>query len=152
MDTKIVFALLIILFLIGCTTEVIEVEPEDITVTEPVETTPSEPVAPETTNQTTETNATTATATGHIIKIEEWEFDPDDITIKVGETVTWVNEKPAGQRNSDAQLLRIRGVCIGFKSGDFAPGEEFSYTFEEAGECTYRDIYQGNYAGKIVIE
>lgn len=149
---KKILALFLILFLIGCTTEVIEVEPEEIGVTEPVETTPTEPVAPETTNQTTETNATAAAPTGHIIKIEEWEFDPDEITIKAGETVTWVNEKPTGQRNSDAQLLRIRGPCIGFKSDDFAPGEEFSYTFEEVGECTYRDIYQGNYAGKITIE
>ncbi len=150
---KKILALFLILFLIGCTTEVIEVGPEEINITEPVETTPTEPTEPpETTNETTETNETTTTTAGHIIKIEEWKFDPARLTIQVGDTVTWINEKPEGQRNSNSQLWRIRGECTGLKSQTFAPGEELSFTFEEAGECTYRDIYHGNYAGKIIIE
>ena len=83
MNTKIVFALLMILFLIGCTTEVIEVGPEDINVTEPVETTSAEPATPPAAaNETPKTNETAAAPAGHTVVINEWTFEPDDITIK----------------------------------------------------------------------
>lgn len=168
---KKILALILILFLVGCTTQVIEVEPDDVDTTDDTTTETTDTTTDDTTDDTTDTTTETedtaettntteetaeTTAVGeHIVEIKEYALDPKTITIKVGDTVTWKNVKPEDKRNSKAQIWRVRGVCSSdIKSEYFMPGETYSYTFDdvEPGECHYREILQGDYAGKIVIE
>lgn len=158
MQIKILIGFLMIVFLLGCSTETIEVGPEEIEnilneTEELPETTPAPVVAPTVNTTTTTTEATPAIIT-HTVEVAENKFTPNTLTIKVGETVTWKNVKATGKLGSQTSILGVRGVCGGKKlvSDDFAPGEEFSYTFDEAGECPYIDIYYTNNAGKIIIE
>ena len=56
-------------------------------------------------------------------------FFPETITIKEGETVTWVNKETYGHDAvSDTGL---------FRSPRMATGEKYSYTFTKAGTYTY---------------
>ena len=56
-------------------------------------------------------------------------FFPETITIKEGETVTWVNKETYGHDAvSDTGL---------FRSPKMATGEKYSYTFTKAGTYTY---------------
>lgn len=164
MKIKLILAVLLIIFLIGCSgaPEVV-VGPDDTATdttvddTTPVDTTPTETV--DTTDTTTDTTTpddtvdTTDTVAGeYVIEVKEYSLVPKTQNIKVGETVVFKNVKPEGQRNSKAQLWNVRGCPSDFRSEYFMPGETYSYTFTEAGECNYREILQGDYAGKIVIE
>lgn len=77
----------------------------------------------------TETNVTPSVAVLGEISITRNTFVPDSVTIKVGETVTWVNnESYAHDVVSDDGL---------FRSPKLATGEKFSYTFMKEGTYTY---------------
>ncbi|MFC1800879.1 hypothetical protein ACFLZB_00230 [Nanoarchaeota archaeon] len=121
------------------------------------DTTPVDSTNTSDTDNTTITDPTPAPIIpDHIIEIEEWEINPDDLTIDVGESVTWINKKPTGKRNSGAFLFEIRGECGDMPSAvhmvELLPGEEVTYTFDEVGTCTYKDNLQGEYAAKVRIE
>ena len=77
-------------------------------------------------------------------------FEPSSLTIKEGDTVKWVNNKlpphniifeGAGEKYSHEQLM-------------FAPGEEYTATFDETGEFSYYCApHRGaGMAGKITVE
>jgi plastocyanin len=56
-------------------------------------------------------------------------FSPNPVEIKVGETVTWIND------NSGRHTLTSKdGV---FDSGMMGKGQSFSFTFDKAGEYPY---------------
>lgn len=63
-------------------------------------------------------------------------FDPMEITIMVGESVTWTNmdivpHTATSGNPGDADLGSI------FRSDTFLQGQTFTYTFDEAGEFVY---------------
>ncbi len=58
-------------------------------------------------------------------------FDPPDVTISVGDTVTWVND------DENIHTATHRGDPALFDSETVEAGEEFSVTFSEAGEFQY---------------
>lgn len=77
-------------------------------------------------------------------------FDPSNLTIKEGDTVKWVNNKlpphniifeGAADKYSHSQLM-------------FAPGEEYSATFDESGQFSYYCApHRGaGMVGKITVE
>jgi len=78
-------------------------------------------------------------------------FSPDSLTIKVGTTITWINEDnymhtvTSGASPSDRTDL--------FDSGNLNKGETFSYTFDEAGTIDYFCIphYSLGMIGKIIV-
>lgn len=72
-------------------------------------------------------------------------FVPGDITVTAGTTVVWVNQ--------GADWHSVAAVDGSFASGQIAPGDSFSYTFETPGTYTYvckHHARQGMYA-KIVV-
>jgi plastocyanin len=158
-NMKKILALFLILFLIGCSTEIIEVTPEEVGITvtptdnpEPTDTAPTEPEpTPEPEPETNQTTEPEETITSHTILIEDDEFDPDRLTIAVGDTVTWKNNRESGKL-AKAFIIGSRGVCKAMKSEMLEPGEEFSYTFEEAGSCTYVDGIITILYGRITVE
>ena len=58
-------------------------------------------------------------------------FDPPDVTISVGDTVTWTND------DENIHTATHRGDPALFDSETVEAGEEFSVTFSEAGEFQY---------------
>jgi len=63
-------------------------------------------------------------------------FQPEQVTIKAGDTVKWVNNKLAPHNvvfdssAPNAEQLSHKGLA-------FAPGESFEVTFSEPGEYSY---------------
>ena len=58
-------------------------------------------------------------------------FDPPDVTISVGDTVTWVND------DENIHTATHRADPALFDSETVEAGEQFSVTFSEAGEFRY---------------
>lgn len=71
-------------------------------------------------------------------------FMPEDVTISVGDTVTWVNEDPV-EHDADARSGE-------FESELFGEGESFSYTAEAAGAIEYFCSVHPGMDGTITVE
>jgi plastocyanin len=70
-------------------------------------------------------------------------FNPSPVEIKVGETVTWVNDDSA--RHSVTSKERI------LDSGILAEGQSFSHTFDKAGEYPYFCSPHPTMVGTVVV-
>jgi plastocyanin len=66
------------------------------------------------------------------IEIVDFFFDPDDVTVTVGTTVTWVNVGPTDHTTT----AYIDGDKF-WDSGIMVEGDTFSFTFEEPGSYDY---------------
>lgn len=130
-------------------------EPEDLDPTATAE--------PETTPEPTATAAEEATATAepdptatsepdtgedegeeHIISIVDNAFDPDEIEIAPGDTITWVNDgRQMHTSTLDPEIARDPENAVlpdgaeTWDSGDLEPGDEFSITLDVPGEYIY---------------
>lgn len=92
------------------------------------------------------TNATTAMPTPTVkgeIFIERNLFVPDSLSIKVGETVTWVNMESYGHD--------VKSDDGTFVSPKLATGEKFSHTFTKAGTYTYICAIHPFMHGTIIV-
>lgn len=78
------------------------------------------------------------------VDIEGYAFQPVEITISVGSTVTWYNK--------DADIHTVTAVDQTFNSGNMALGDTFSYTFEEPGTFDYYCIPHPYMTGKVIVE
>ncbi|KFM20313.1 Plastocyanin protein [Marine Group I thaumarchaeote SCGC AAA799-P11] len=76
---------------------------------------------------------------------EVW-YDPPELTVKVGDTVTWYNDDREGHTvtsgNGAGRFDWMGSKNLGesdgiFDSGRFMPDESWSYTFEEEGSFNY---------------
>jgi plastocyanin len=82
------------------------------------------------------------------IVITDLEFDPAEVTIKAGETVTWKNE----DRRSHQIMSGAPPVMTDdFVSPNLKAGESWSYTFEEPGEYAFHSM-TGGVLGWIYVE
>ncbi|WP_406656656.1 hypothetical protein V7O62_12455 [Methanolobus sp. ZRKC2] len=83
------------------------------------------------------------TLEGEEVTITEDGFDPFDVQITVGDTVTWTNEDDRAHTINDDE-----GV---FNSGELQSGESYSYTFEEAGTFTYGSEEDTSFEGMVTV-
>jgi len=63
------------------------------------------------------------------IIIESNVFKPDNVTIKVGDTITWINK--------DSYSHTVKASNGEFDSGNIASGGKFSFTFNSEGTYDY---------------
>lgn len=82
-------------------------------------------------------------ATTHTVVIRDFSFNPANLEIKAGDTVTWVNEDSA--RHSAWDLNDQ------FDTGLLGQGQSASLTFNGAGTFSYRCRPHGNMRGTITI-
>ncbi|MCA1847122.1 MAG: cupredoxin domain-containing protein, partial [Actinobacteria bacterium] len=68
-----------------------------------------------------------ALAEDHTTEIKGLAFNPDQITVRAGDSVTWVNH--------DSDRHHLQGE--GFESKDLANGNTFSVEFSEPAEIAY---------------
>jgi plastocyanin len=98
--------------------------------------------------ETTAAAATTATtapvAGGLAVTIESFAFNPDSLTIKVGDTVTWTNKDSVGHT-----ITEDKGA---FDSGSINNGATFSFTFKTAGTFSYHCTVHPNMTAKIIVQ
>lgn len=79
------------------------------------------------------------------VSIKNFVFDPADITVKVGETVTWVNNDSAPHT-----IVSDPNGAI-FMSENLGQGQKYSFTFSQAGDFPYHCGLHPNMIGKITV-
>jgi plastocyanin len=86
-----------------------------------------------------------AAAEEQTVEIADLAFAPEELTIAAGSAVTWVNMDPSlpHTATSDDEV---------FDSGNLTEGDEFSFTFEEAGTFSYFCQVHPTMRGTIVVE
>lgn len=67
------------------------------------------------------------------VKISEFGFDPQELTLNVGDSIEWVNARKAKE-----MVVGIRG-CSYLKSPVFSNGDSFEYEFIKTDTCTIVD-------------
>ena len=72
-------------------------------------------------------------------------FDPDDLTINVGDTVTWTNDDGMGHTATSTS------GPVSFDSGNIASGATWSFTFTEAGTYEYKCSYHSSMTASITV-
>ena len=80
--------------------------------------------------------------TAHQVTIKDFAFSPAEITIKVGDTVTWTEQ--------DSVHHTTTGSI--FDSGDLGQGQTYSKTFDEAGTYDYGCSYHPSMKGTVIVE
>jgi len=119
-------------------------------------TTPTPPTATPTEAETTEV----------IVKITDNGFEPKEIEIVRGTRVTWINESnrpswPASDIHPTHRLYPGSGIeKCGTPEEDkifdsckgLAPGESWSFIFQEIGEWSYHDHLNPSFVGKIIVK
>ena len=78
------------------------------------------------------------------VKIDNFVFGPETITVPVGATVTWTNKDDIPHTS-----VSTDGV---FKSKVLDTDEKFSYTFTKAGTYPYYCTIHPKMTGKVVVK
>lgn len=77
------------------------------------------------------------------ITIDSFTFTPGELTVSVGDTVTWTNEQGVGHTaTADGGE---------WNSGTLPTGGEFSHTFDESGTFTYFCSIHPSMTGEITV-
>jgi len=82
-----------------------------------------------------------ALAEDHKNEIKGLAFNPDQITVRAGDSVTWVNE------DSDRHHL----MGDGFESKDLANGAKFTVDFTEPAQLAYHCTIHTYMEGKVIV-
>ena len=85
-----------------------------------------------------------AIAENHIVSIEGFQFVPAEITVSVGDTVTWVN--------LDVAPHTATADDGSFDSGSLSQDDEWSVVIETAGEFDYICLFHPQMQGVITAE
>ena len=78
------------------------------------------------------------------VRIDGMRFDPQNITVKPGTTVTWVHGSRMPQTMS--------GNAEGMRSGTLYNGQQYSHTFNAAGSYNYSCGLHPSMTGSVVVE
>jgi plastocyanin len=91
----------------------------------------------------TSTPAASSSGGGVAIKMQNIAFAPKDVTVKVGQKITWTNEDTV-----DHNVTADSGAD--FKSKDFGKGATFEFTPDKAGKITYECTLHPNMKGATI--
>jgi plastocyanin len=78
------------------------------------------------------------------VKIENFTFNPQQITVKAGATVTWINH--------DDIPHTVTSQTGAFRSKAMDTGDKFSFTFATPGTFPYFCALHPHMTGSIVVE
>ena len=85
-----------------------------------------------------------ASATEYFVSIPGFEFSPQDLTISVGDIVTWTNDHTVNHTSTSDDAV--------WDSGVIPPGESFSFVFNNAGTFPYHCEIHPTMTGTITVE
>ena len=83
-------------------------------------------------------------ASGAQVVMKDLAFDPETVTIKAGESVTWTNE--------DSASHTVVGDNGEFESDSLATGDTFSFTFDKAGTYAYHCSIHPSMKATVTVE
>ncbi len=83
-------------------------------------------------------------AAGPTVKIDNFVFGPDTVTVTVGTTVTWINQ--------DDIPHNVVATDKSFKSRVMDTDERFSFTFTKPGEYGYFCGLHPHMTGKVIVK
>jgi len=78
----------------------------------------------------------------YTVIIEDYKYQPAEITIKSGETITWINK----------DSVKHTATGDSFDSGLFGKDETFQQQFDEAGTYDYICTPHPYMKGKVIVE
>src|SRR5690606_21106898 len=108
----------------------------------PTATATSAPATPDATG-TPDGGATSTPETGSTVTIDNFALSPTTLTVGAGTTVTWVN--------NDTAAHTVTADDGSFDSGNLAPGDSFTHTFDSAGSFSYHCNYHPNMVATVVV-
>ena len=76
---------------------------------------------------------------------DDMKFDPEEITIYVGDTITWTNN------DGMSHTATSTSGPTSFDSGNIASGSNWSFTFTEAGTYDYKCDYHSSMTAVIIV-
>jgi amicyanin len=88
-------------------------------------------------------------ASGNAVTIQNFAFNPQTITISVGETVTWTNQDSAPHSVMDDPGLPD---VSGLSSAVLSKGGSYSFTFDQAGTWNYYCSIHPSMKGTVVVQ
>ena len=94
-------------------------------------------------SSSTSTPAASSSGGGVAIKMANIAFAPKDVTVKVGQKITWTNDD-----STDHNVTADSGAD--FKSKDFGKGGTFEFTATKAGKITYECTLHPNMKGATI--
>jgi plastocyanin len=89
-------------------------------------------------------SADTAAAAQVAVSIANFAYDPNPVTVNVGDTVTWTN--------NDGVPHTVTANDGSFQSGTLQPGQSFSFTFTAPGSIDYHCEFHANMSGQVVVQ
>ena len=81
---------------------------------------------------------------GPQVIIDNYAFSPASLTVKVGTTVTWINQ--------DDDAHTVDSTQGKFKSGTMNKGGRFEFRFTEAGEYPFFCRFHPKMTGKVIVQ
>lgn len=78
------------------------------------------------------------------IKIDNFSFLPEQVTVAAGTKVTWVNR--------DDEPHTVTSTDNKFKSGALDTGDQYSFTFTEPGSYAYYCSVHPKMIGKVIVQ
>jgi len=88
-----------------------------------------------------------------VVQISDKTFQPDKLTVKVGERVTWKNGDTEDHTVTDIGRPSEPGVQgkSEFDSGVLKPGQTWSYTFTKEGNFQYHCTIHPKMIGVVIV-
>jgi len=83
------------------------------------------------------------------VNIADFTYDPQDLTVQVGDTVTWTNNDDVAHTVTAGTPDSPTGE---FDSGELQPGDTFSYTFDQAGTFDYFCTLHPDMTASVTVE
>ena len=81
----------------------------------------------------------------NLVTIKDRKYAPATLTIKAGDSVTWVN------KDDHDHTVDAADDKDGFSSGNLSSGDTFKHTFPKAGKYKYSCSYHPRMKGTIVV-
>lgn len=81
----------------------------------------------------------------HTVTIRNFSFNPSDITVKNGTTVTWTNKDSVAHTVTETDNLN------GPDSGTVNPGSSYSFTFSKTGTYHYHCAIHTQMLGTVTV-
>lgn len=105
------------------------------------------------------TESGSVSANTHTVLITDAGFSPLSLTVRQGDTVIWKNESsgaswPASAKHPTHKDYPTTGGCLGSTFDacrGIAPGESWSFTFNEIGDWNFHDHVNPAWNGKIIV-
>ena len=103
------------------------------------------------TNETDTNNIKNVSIVPDATGLENMAYQPNPIEIKVGETITWINNDLSIHTVTEGNPSTIIVSANGFDSGLISPEETFTHTFDKNGTIEYHCTLHPTMLGKVIV-